>query len=199
MSILFEKLPTAVTVAGAELPINTDYRVMAKFEQRILTTDRGNRALTARIFTDTLAEFYKQHIPMDNISEAIDKMWWFYRCGEDVSSKRNQAGAKNTQRLYDYDIDGAMIAAAFMDTYHMDIINKSLHWWLFRSYFSELGENTRLVKIMSFRGADLHDYKGKQRQFYARMKKKYALPVIHQTPMTLEDRDKMFLERYKGR
>ena len=196
MSILFDKLPSAVTIAGAEHPVNTDYRIMAQFEQKMLTTDRGNKAETARIMTETLLKFYKGKIP-DDVTEAINQMWWFYRCGEDITSKTNQAGTKNTQRLYDYDIDGAMIAAAFADTFHIDIINNDLHWWLFRSYFSELGENTRLVRIMTFRGCDLHDYKGKQRQFYAKMKKRYELPVIHQTPMTLEERDKMFLERFK--
>lgn len=196
MSILFDKLPSAVQIAGVEYPINPDYRVMAQFEQQILTSDRGNRETTARIMTDTLLKFYKDKLP-DDMTEAINKMWWFYRCGEDITSKNNQAGTKNAVRLYDYEIDGAMIAAAFADTYHIDIINNDLHWWLFRSYFTELGENTRLVRIMSFRGCDLRQYKGKQRQFYAKMKKKYELPVIHHTPMTLEERDRMFLERYK--
>lgn len=194
MSILFQILPDKIQVGNVEYPINADYRCMARFEQRLMTSDRGNKRVIAEIFAEALKDFYKGNIPTD-MSEAIDKMWWFYRCGEDISSRANQAGTKHNKRLYDYDVDGGIIAAAFMDTFGIDIISNTLHWWLFRSYFSELGENTRIVKIMSYRGADLTEYKGKQRKIYANLKKAYELPEVHQTPLTPEERDAEFKRR----
>lgn len=194
MSILFQVLPETLQVGDTVYPINTDYRCMARFEQLLMTSDRGDRKKVAQIFAETLNDLYKGNIPKD-MSEAIDKMWWFYRCGEDISSRTNQAGTRHNKRLYDYDADGALIAAAFMDTYGVDIIKDGLHWWLFRSYFSELGENTKIVKIMSYRGMDLKEYKGKIRKRYAELQRYYALPEVHQTPMTKEERDAEFKRR----
>lgn len=196
MGILFEKLPSSVTVGEREYPINTDYRCMAKFEQAMLTTDRGDRKATAKIFYDALSDFYQGDIPAD-VDEAIKKMWWFYRCGEPVDSKTNKAGTKDFKRLYDYEIDGALIISAFADTYGIDIVNKGLHWWLFRSYFTGLNDDTRFVQIMSYRGMDLREFKGKLRQRYAKLQEKYALPVIKQTPMNIQERDELFLKKMR--
>lgn len=196
MGILFEKLPSSVKVGEREYPINTDYRCMAKFEQDMLTTDRGDRKATSQIFYNALFDFYNSNIPLE-LSEAIEKMWWFYRCGEPIDSKLNKAGTSNFKRLYDYNIDGALIVSAFADTYGIDLINKGLHWWLFRSYFAGLGDDTRFVQIMSYRGMDLREFKGKMRQRYAKLQQKYALPEVKQTPMNLQERDDLYLKKMR--
>lgn len=194
MAILFDVLPDNVEIDGIKYEIATDYRIMAHFEHQLMTSDRGNRKTVAKIFFDTLLLFYKGNVPNDT-DQAIEKLWWFYRCGEDISSKSNQAGTKSNVRLYDYEIDGAMIAAAFAETYQVDIINSHLHWWIFRSYFANLNEDTRFVKIMSYRGVEPKEFKGKQRRMYMKLKERYALPVIHHTPMTLEEREAEYKRR----
>ena len=198
MAILFEMLPSSVQVGGREYVVNTDFRCMAKFEQDMLTSDRGDKRTLNRIMLTALVDFYQKNIPPET-DEAIEQMWWFYRCGEDFESKTNTAGTRNFKRLYDYDIDGALIISAFADTYGIDLVNDGLHWWLFRSYFVGLGENTRFVQIMSYRGVDLKDFKGEMRKTYARLQKKYALPIIKQTPLSPEERDEQFKRRLFGK
>ena len=171
MSILFEKLPCSVNIDGTDYEIDTDYRIMAKFENAILKTDRRNTKAVATVFSDTMIKFYKEKLP-PNVNEAINKIWWFYRCGEDINSRRNKVGcsAKN-ERLYDYDIDGAHIAAAFQSQYGIDLTSCDLHWWLFKSYLSGLDSECNFVKIMCYRGMDLKQIKNaRERNRYKRLK-----------------------------
>ena len=102
---------------------------------------------------------------VEQLNEAIDKMWWFYRCGEPLDSRINSSGTKHTKRLYDYDIDSALIVSAFADTYGIDLVSSKMHWWQFKAYFAGLNESTRFVKVMSYRGMDLSQFKGKMRSF----------------------------------
>lgn len=195
-NIIFESLPYSVRIGEHEYKINTDYRIMAKYEQALLTGDRGDKAAMSKVIITSLFQWLNNALPpADHIDEAIDKMWWFYRCGEPLESKINSTGTKHTKRLYDYDIDGALIVSAFADTYGIDLISSDMHWWQFKAYFAGLGEDTRFVKIMSYRGMDLSQFKGKMRSFYAEMQKLYALPEVHQTPMTLQERDEQFKKR----
>lgn len=196
-NLLLEKLPYSVRVGESEYEIEPDYRIMAKFEQGILTGDRGDKKAMSELLVKCLFDFYKENIPTD-LKQAVDEMWWFYRCGEPVNSKLNSVGTKHFKRLYDYDVDAPLIASAFADTYGIDIISSKMHWWQFKAYFMGLSDDTRFVKIMSYRGMDLSEIKGAQRKFYARLQKKYELPEVHQTPMTMQERDEMFIKSKFG-
>jgi hypothetical protein len=197
-NLLLEELPYSIKVGETEYDIEPDYRVMAKFEQGILTGDRGDKKAMSELLVKCLVDFYKHNIPSD-VKEAVDKMWWFYRCGEPLNSKINAAGTRNYKRLYDYDIDAPLIVSAFADTYSVDIISIKMHWWQFKAYFMGLSDETRFVKIMSYRGLDLSEFKGKQKKYYAKLQKKYELPEIHQTPMTLQERDEAFIRSKFGK
>lgn len=85
--ILFDKLPSAVTVAGVELPVNTDFRCMARFENELLKDNGRDKKKRAEIFKTAMISFYKGNIPND-LDAAIKAMWWFYRCGEPVTSSK---------------------------------------------------------------------------------------------------------------
>lgn len=160
--ILFDKLPSAVTVAGVELPVNTDFRCMARFENELLKDNGRDKKKRAEIFKTAMISFYEGNIPND-LDAAIKAMWWFYRCGEPVTSSKNRAGAtRRNVRLYDYEIDGQRIASAFRAQYGIDLTSCELHWWLFRGYFADLGENCEFVKIMSYRGINLNDISNKK-------------------------------------
>lgn len=195
-NIIFESLPYSVRIGETDYKINTDFRVMAKYEQALLTGDRGDKKAMSRVIVLSLFEWLEnQFPPTEYLEDAIDKMWWFYRCGEPLDSKINSTGTKHTKRLYDYDIDGALIVSAFADTYGIDLVASKMHWWQFKAYFAGLNEDTRFVKIMSYRGMDVSQFKGRIKSFYAEMQKLYALPEVHQTPMTLQERDEQFKKR----
>lgn len=199
-NILFDKLPSAVTVAGVEFAVNTDFRCMARFENNMLKV-KGNETLQrAKIIETTLKEFYSGNVPRD-IDEAIQKMWWFYRCGEEITSVKNRAGStKRNIRLYDYEIDGQRIVSAFQSQYGINLTSSTLHWWLFRGYFSDLNDSCDFVKIMCYRGIDLDSIKNKrEKERYRRLKMQYALPELRTAPMTKEERDMAFKARLLGR
>lgn len=199
-SIIFEALPYSVRIGETDYKIDADFRLMAKYEQSLLTGDRGDKEAMTKIIVDTLFCWLGNQLPkVEQLNEAIDKMWWFYRCGEPLDSRINSSGTKHTKRLYDYDIDSALIVSAFADTYGIDLVSSKMHWWQFKAYFAGLNESTRFVKVMSYRGMDLSQFKGKMRSFYADMQKMYALPEVHQTPMTLKERDEQFKKRMMQR
>lgn len=194
----FFKLPSAVTVAGVEFNVNTDFRCMARFENAMLRTDRNDRKATARVIADTLHDFYKGNIPAE-LNAAIEAMWWFYRCGEDVTSRVNKAGNnRKNVRLYDYEIDMGHIISSFR-AYNIDLTSCNLHWWVFRSLFADLPSDCEFMKIMCYRGMDLNEIKNrKERKRFARLKEFYALPVQKKAPLTKEERDRLFKERLFG-
>lgn len=198
--ILFEKLPSSVSIGGREFVINTDFRCMAAFENELLKC-KGTRNVKQRaeVFGKALSSFYINNIPA-NVNEAVNMMWWFYRCGEDITQNKNRAGiSRRNERLYDYEIDGERIAAAFRSQYNIDLTNEKLHWWLFKSYFCGLSSECEFVKVMCYRGIDLKDIKnGKERARYKRLKEHYALPAVHFAPMTKEERDRAYMQRLKG-
>lgn len=199
-NILFDKLPSAVTVAGAEFAVNTDFRCMARFENEMLKVQGNGTRQRAEIIKATLQDFYLGNIPAD-LDGAIREMWWFYRCGEKITSRKNQSGnSKRNIRLYDYDIDGQRIVSAFKSQYGIDLTSSTLHWWLFRGYFSDLNDKCDFVKIMCYRGINLDDIKNKrEKERYRRLKMQYALPELKTAPMTKEERDMAFKFKLLGR
>lgn len=199
--ILFEKLPSSVTIGGEEFPINTNFRCMAEFENDLLMC-KGTRNVKhrAEVFVRAMKNFYVSGIPAD-LSEAVNMMWWFYRCGEDITGNKNKAGTSSRNvRLYDYSIDGERIAAAFRAQYGIDLTGEQLHWWLFKSYFVGLDPECEFVRIMSYRGLDLREIKnGRERARYKKLKEIYALPTVKFTPMTKEERDRAYMQRLESR
>lgn len=197
--ILFDKLPFAVTVSGVEFVVNTDFRCMARFENEMLKAKGNETKRRAEIIKAALLDFYMGNIPTD-LDGAIREMWWFYRCGEEITSRKNQSGnSKRNIRLYDYEIDGQRIISAFQSQYGIDLTSSTLHWWLFRGYFSDLNDSCDFVKIMCYRGIDLDSIKNKrEKERYRRLKMQYALPELRTAPMTKEERDKAFKQRLLG-
>lgn len=198
--ILFGELPCSVTVAGEEFPINTDFRCMAEFEHKIMTTHKNDGKRNSETFINTLKKFYKENIPHD-INEAIKKMWWFYRCGESINNRINTFGnTSRNVRLYDYEIDAPRIAAAFKNQYGIDLTCCSLHWWLFKAYMSSLNSDCDFVKIMGYRSMDLKKIRNAQeRNRYKKLQEYYKLPEIKTVPMTKEERDAAFRRNMIGR
>ena len=77
-NIIFDSLPYSVRIGEQDYKINTDYRVMAKYEQALLTGDRGDKEAMTKVIVKSLFEWLDNTLPpADQLSEAIDKMWWF--------------------------------------------------------------------------------------------------------------------------
>lgn len=169
MNILLDKLPSSIEIDGTEYPIQTDFRLMIKFEQIIF--EKKELSL-AEIFS----EFYMGNIPEDT-EKALDGLLWFFRCGKDVD-ELPKSSKKSKKRIYSYDFDDGYIYAAFFDQYGIDLNSIQLHWWKFRDLLMSLKEDNVFEKIMGYRSIEISGKMSKEyKDFYREMKRTYALPA----------------------
>ena len=170
MNILTERAPKTVNIGGAEIPINSDFRVSIRFEQLIDEPIPDEEKIL-----EALALYYP--FPVTDISEAIKKMLWFYTAGKD--GKRPGTSREGVQNIYSYSYDDEYIYAAFLDQYGIDLQDiPYLHWWKFKAMFVGLKSDSRIVEIMGYRGIEItSQMSSEQKQFYRKMKKQFAIPL----------------------
>lgn len=174
LMVLIDGLPREIIIAGEKIVVNTDYRLWLLldallFDKEIRDGERAGMALSL-IFGEDLPEAVKS-----NKDIAFERVMWFFNCGEKAKGKSKKS---IKEKAYDYTEDWGMIYAAFLQCYHIDILNteKPLHWWQFRALFSALTEECQMVKAMSYRTADLSKIKNKeQREQYRKLKEAYRL------------------------
>lgn len=203
--MMFSKLPKSVQIDDVEYPVNSDFRVFTEFDEMMKDPDlteeqsifakelmkysdfnREKAGLLAK-YHSGLALFYKK-IP-DNLEKAIEKMIWFYQCGDHAEAEGK--GGKAQKPLYSFKYDMDYIYAAFLE-YGIDLYDiEYLHWWKFFSLFTCLKENSMIVKIMGYRAADLKDMDGEQKKFYKQMKEAYKLPYDGVSKEEREYQDKI--------
>lgn len=174
MGLLTGDLPDTVSVAGAEYPIRTDFRVSIEFELLV-----QNHNVQEKDKTLQALRLYYPQFPKD-IKEACEKLIWFYRCGkEEAEQDDSDPEPADSRRVYDFSYDSDYIYAAFLEQYGVDLADvKHLHWWKFRAMFWGLSEDCEFVKIMGYRGMKIPSKMPKeQKAFYRKMKRIYALPL----------------------
>lgn len=130
-----------------------------------------------------------------NYEKAYEGLKWFLSGGlEDGERENNQTDGgqedeeddSERKNIFDYEYDSVRLHSAFLRTYGIDLNNARLHWFKFRGLISDLGE-CALSTVIEYRTKDLSDLPPKQRNEYAKLKKKYALP--HK--LTDEDNEKI--------
>lgn len=173
-NILIDPLPQTVMVCGREFAISSDFRTAMLFEMlmqdaAISLNEKAIRALRL---------WFADEIPKD-VEEATSAMLWFYACGRPKNHGINDKSAEVGihKRIYDFDADAALIYAAFLSQYGVDLQDvEYLHWWKFSAMFSGLSDDCEIMKIMAYRAADLRKIKNKaERARYAALQAKYAL------------------------
>ena len=197
MSILTDDLPQTVTVSGKEYTINADFRVGIKIEQLMLRADLPDDEKLMAIL-----ELFYPVIPAD-IEGALNALLSFWSLGRAESTdtkgeQQEKPRERKNERLYDFEQDAAMIYAAFLSVYGIDLSNASLHWWIFRGLMDALPENCAFCKVMGYRSITPEDTKNmskRQKDFYAKMKKQYRLKQADEKlPQTLKERNRQMLE-----
>ena len=177
MNILLDSLPEAITVDGREYFADTDFRTFIILEEIIL-----DASLEARDRIESIIDLVLPEDKPDDIEAAIDEILFLYRCGENDrgSAKRRKNGEVELKpkMIYSYDFDAPYIFGAFMTQYKIDLNDVIyMHWWKFQAMFRSLGDDNKIVEIMSYRAADLGKIKDKnERSRIAHMKQIYALP-----------------------
>lgn len=172
-NILLDKLPQ-YTLSG--LKIRTDFRESIKFE--LLMQD--NKVDEQMKIMQTLKLYYYDISKIENVTQAISDVLWFYSCGKEKNNIKSSTNGNtsNNKQIYSYEFDDEYIYSAFMEQYKIDLNNiKYLHWWKFKALINGLNENIQFVKIMGYRAIDLSKIKDKDMKLkYKKLKKQYDLP-----------------------
>lgn len=180
MNLLIDGLPEDVEIGGQTVKIETDFRTGILFEEMIRDVTLSD---TEKI--QTALELYFPGVYFDGIEviqEALDRLFWFYRCGEEPqemtgSEEDAEEGGENDNPPFSYEYDADYIYAAFLQAYKIDLARHSLHWWQFRALFRALPEDTQIMKIIGYRTMKIPAKLPKeQKQHYQRMKRIYRLP-----------------------
>lgn len=179
MNILMDDLPYTVTVAGAEIPIVTDYRTGILFEQTLtdpIMPDEEKLDTVLKLYYGN--DIFPLLSNMNTVQEALDGIMWFYRCGADESAVSDTGDSSSGKEPpFSYEHDAAYIYAAFKEAYNVDLTKNRLHWWQFRALFLGLPEKVLFCKIMGYRTMEIPAKMPKaQKRFYQRMKRIYRLP-----------------------
>lgn len=168
MNLLLDKLPVSLTIDNHIFAIKTNFRDWIRFETVMLNVESTNQE-RALLLSEILID-----VPSD-INKAIEQLIWFYQCGKNEEGKKGKSSAK---KVYDYEVDQFLIHTAFIQYYKIDLNEiEYLHWWNFRQMFLELPDDSKVKKAMMYRTVNINQKMSKeQRQFYAEMKRLYALP-----------------------
>lgn len=175
MNILIDSVPLMINIGGTEYGVNSDFRIWIMFEQLLTDTSVTDTAKNSAAFN---LIFSDEKPPLTD--EAISKILWFYSCGKeaDESNSCEEEADETDRRIYDYDCDDDYIYSAFLQQYKIDLQTAKLHWWQFRALLKGLTDDCKFVEIMSYRAIKIDgDMPKRQREFYRKMKKLYALPV----------------------
>lgn len=183
LNILLDRIPETVEIGGAEHRINYDFRTSMLFEIMM-----GDSSLSNEEKAMNALYLYYGEITEDP-DEAIGKLLWFYRCGEEKRQKKQKRFDEKTGKfveveddpvdpVYSFEHDAPYIYAAFLQQYGIDLTVEDMHWWKFKALFRSLSEDTKFVQIVGYRSIDISSkMSSEQRNFYARMKDLYALPL----------------------
>lgn len=197
VDFIMGRFPRSVIIDGIEYSIRWDYRTGMQFE----AIQRSDQSQEEKIIA--LLQLYYPEIPHD-ISGAIDKLLWFYRCGEEEKEekeekKRYQRRGSDTP-AYSFSQDAPYIYSAFREQYGIDLTETDdMHWWKFIALFDSLSEETKMSKIMYYRKASTSGMPKERRAFLNEMKKLYEIRTSGKKKLTLEQRNKRWMDYVKNR
>lgn len=191
MNLLLDELPSKVKIGDIEIPINTDFRISINFGILIDKYNLDDEEEKVKFYNESLKLYYPMwNVDFNNatndlkeivnycakhVNEAIDKLLWFYRCGNEIKETTGEGNGK--KQVYSYEYDSDKIVAAFQDQYYKDLTEIKMHWWVFKAYFDSLKEDNEICKIISIRARNLNDIKDKDtKEHYRKLQKLLAIP-----------------------
>lgn len=194
--MITKELPSKVIIDGKEVPINTDFRIGIQLDALLNSEIKDEERILKMLL------LYYPRIP-NNLPEAIEKIVWFYGCGECVEeqeeTKKRYARKSTGEPAYSFSKDAAYIYAAFKEQYDIDLTEiQDLHWWKFKALFDSLNEETQMKKIMYYRKVSTSGMDRDRRAYINEMKKLYSLSK-DKKKMTLEQRNASWIAYVKSR
>lgn len=173
INLLFEKLPTSITISNKEYPIDTNfYRWIALNEMMI---DSGT---TIQMLYQYLKIIFTKDVPPFD-ANTIYHVAEFLK-GYRTDGKNKMKSAVNESRyIFSFTFDCDYVIGAFQECYGIDLINlKYMHWWHFLALFSSLNSECELMRRIAIRSTKLSDIPDKkQRNFIRKQQQAIAIPA----------------------
>lgn len=138
MQLEKQRLPCDVTIAGQLYRVKTDFRFGLMFTRFV----RENKPLKA------FEVFFEGSLP-PLTQECADALVAFY--APPVVLPRSITMLENSRPVLDYELDGDLIFAAFMQCYGIDLFEVRLHWHKFLALVHGL-KDTKLNEVIQIRG-----------------------------------------------
>lgn len=158
MSIITGELPDSVEYKGEKYPVHTDFRRWIGFFDAAGKRDIAGMLKVYRVLPPSLDAAVRLGLDFGN-GAALPY------------------GGGGKRIVLDYETDGALIYAAFMGEYGIDLCEAELHWYKFCALLGGLGEERRLSKIMAIRGTETGKISDKERRREIReLQRIYAIP-----------------------
>lgn len=177
-------------------PISPDFRNMIRFDL-ILQDERMSEG--EKLYLG-LCQLWPD-IPQDT-EWAVEKLLWFYGCGQDKKETGPGGARREMPRAYDFAEDAALIYAGFYAAYGISLTTiPFLHWWEFMALLAALPDTTLMGQVMVWRTTDLGNIKDKhQREFLAAQQKRWAIKKgLHAPARTAQELEQATLERVRRR
>lgn len=171
--MLGQALPCSVTVAGEACPLDTDWRIGVRMETLLLDESVEEEQKSLLVLNLYFPDFSRRPgFYLSHLEESLESCYRFYQGGQPPQER-----SQSRKRVYDFDQDEGLLAAAFLADYGIDLTDPGLklHWHRFLALFSGLREEDTISRIMSIRAADTGKMKGEERDWYTRMQRKYAI------------------------
>ena len=144
------EIPTKINIGGTEYLIRNkgDYRmVLDCFSALQDASLNSNEKLFCSLIIfyediNSIADINN----IENLEEAITKMFDFFNCG-----RAQSVGKQMNYKLIDWEKDSQMICSAINKVANTEIRSEPyIHWWTFMGYYSAVGESL-LSNVVSIR------------------------------------------------
>jgi hypothetical protein len=120
-----------------------------------------------------------------DIETAITALIWFMNAGKEKQKKtklelieeevNGVTEETEQQRVYDFEIDSAVLWTGFLKTYNIDLMKVELHWWQFLALIDDLDDcafNKRLeIRTKKIDG----DMSAKEKDYWTKAKAHFAI------------------------
>lgn len=173
MDLTKRGLPNVVTINGSSFSIYTDFRLWMRFEIECSRLKQGEVMDISYLFKNrkpvccTIPDLYQFSKPYSPLPRSVGKQM-------------------NVIAL-DYEIDGDLIYAGFMEQYGIDLLEvEELHWHKFLALLKGLNENTKLREVMGYRCYEKSDNANKD--IYEELRQAWSIEGLYQEDQ--EDTDK---------
>lgn len=175
MNILFDTLPNTVNIDGKVVPIKTDYRSWLKFIEIVQGYNLENITVEGYVemMDKVISTLFHQS---QNIEITVSLFGVIMAFFTGFTDEKRKSESKSEKPTSDFRIDADEIYTSFVQDYGIRLAESQMHWYEFRTLFSNLSENTALGKLIRLRTMDEEDIPKEKLAEFRQLQKEIQLP-----------------------